>query len=111
MPEEKITRPKVEYKAEGLRDPFKKLIRKLDKKDVDQNSVPKREEKLQLPQFQIQGIVWGGVFPQAIINNKVVKVGDSIEGCLIKDISKEGVTVDLEGFEYRLSSPVRRGKL
>jgi hypothetical protein len=43
--------------------------------------------------------------PQAIINNKVLKVGDTIEGAQVKNIGKEGITVLFEGSEYNLSSP------
>lgn len=112
-PEEKIVRPEVEYIAGGYRNPFKKLIEKTDiKSEVNQAAQkPKQEEMPPPPWFTVQGIVWGGDFPQAIIDNKVVKAGDSIEGYLIKDISKEGVTLLFKGFEYKLSSPATGGKI
>jgi hypothetical protein len=112
-PEEKIVRPQVEYSAGGYRNPFKKLIEKADiKSEVNQAAQkPKQEEMPPPPQFTVQGIVWGGDFPQAIIDNKVVKAGDSIEGYVIKDISKEGVTLLFKGFEYKLSSPATGGKI
>lgn len=49
------------------------------------------------PVLQLKGIVWGGSEPQAIINDKVVHVGDKIEGVKIKSISKEGVDAVFQG--------------
>ncbi|MCX5707176.1 MAG: hypothetical protein NTW13_05970 [Candidatus Omnitrophica bacterium] len=95
---EEVLRPKVQYLAEGLRDPFKSPI-------VKDTSYKSSEVKA-LPQLNIQGLIWGGTFPQAVINNKVVKIGDTVvEGARITDISKEGVTVLYNGMTYQLSSP------
>jgi len=93
---------KIEYKSEDLRDPFKK--EKIEIKEQPQEQM----ETKPLPSMQIQGIVWGGGFPQAIINNRVVRVGDTIEGVQITDINKNGVTVFFENRQYTLSpsSPV-----
>jgi len=86
---------KIEYKAEGLKDPFQE-------EEIEAPGIRA------LPSMTIQGIVWGGSFPQAIINNKVVRVGDTIEGVEITDIDKNRVTVLFENQKYTLSvsSPV-----
>jgi len=86
---------KIEYKSEGLRDPFQE-------EKIEINEQP--QEPKPLPALQIQGIVWGGGFPQAIINNKVVRVGDTIEGVRITDINKNGVIVFFENQQYDLST-------
>jgi len=93
---------KIEYKAEGLKDPFQE----------EEIEAPVPERKRALPSLTIQGIVWGGSFPQAIINNKVVRAGDTIEGVEITDINKNGVTVFFENQKYTLSvsSPVSQRK-
>ncbi len=93
---------KIEYKSEDLRDPFQE--EKIEIKEQPQEEI----ETKPLPSVQIQGIVWGGGFPQAIINNKVVRVGDTIEGVRITDINKNGVTVFFENRKHTLSvsSPV-----
>lgn len=101
-----ITRPKVEYNAEGLRDPFESQI--------PQESVPVVEAEVSgtqeiagkpLPPLVIQGVIWGGSLPQAIINNKVVKAGDIIEGVRVISIDKAGITLLFEDKQYKLLSP------
>ena len=93
---------KIEYKSEELRDPFQE-----EEIEIEEQPQVQIETK-PLPSLQIQGIVWGGGFPQAIINNKVMRVGDTIEGVRITDINKNGVTVFFENQKYTLSvsSPV-----
>ena len=97
---EKIARPKVDYTAENLRDPFQGV-------SVSKGAVAGPTGTVALPKLEIQGLVWGGKFPQAIINNKVVKAGDMIEGVRIVDISKDGssITVFFEGKQVDLNAP------
>ncbi len=83
---------KIEYKAEDLRDPF----------EMEQ---PKEQiEEKPLPSLKAQGIVWGGSFPQAIINNVVVRIGDTIEEARIISIAKNSVTVFFGNRQYNLST-------
>lgn len=102
VPQEVIARPKVEYKAEGLRDPFQAPI-------IEQVIQGEKVQVLDtgtLPvSLTVQGIIWGGRFPQAIINNKVVKVKDTIEGALIVAIDKDSITVLFQGRQYNLTPP------
>jgi hypothetical protein len=93
-----INRPKVEYKAPGSRDPFEPLV--VEEKVT---SVVAPEPPKELPNFTVQGLVWGGVFPQAIINDQVVKKGDVLGDVKIVEIGKEGVTVLFGNKEYVLS--------
>jgi len=107
---EEISRPTITYSSQGLRDPFKPLVIKEkegDAKKSIQKEVPK--ETRPLPEMKVQGLLWGGVFPQAIINNKVVKAGDMIGEVKVAEISKEGVTVIFSNMEYKLSSPAVTG--
>lgn len=90
---------KIEYKAEGLRDPFQE--QKIEIKEEPEAEV----ETKPLPALQVQGIVWGGSIPQAIINNKVVRVGDTIEEARIVDITKNGIIVFSENKKYNLPIP------
>lgn len=103
--DELVTRKVVTYSSWGLKDPFKPLAVEAKKGETAQ--IPVIEESL--PALTVQGLLWGGVFPQAIINNKVVKEGDKIEGATIKEINKEGVTVHFANSEYKLSSPAVTG--
>ena len=89
---------KIEYKSEDLIDPFRE-----EKIEIKEEPEVQIGTKPLLP-LQIQGIVWGGGFPQAIINNKVVRVGDTIEGVRITNITKNGVTAFFGNRQYNLST-------
>jgi hypothetical protein len=97
--EENIDRPVVNYDAQDLRDPFK------GREEGPRQPVGPQGEMKPLPAFTVQGVIWGSKVPQAIINNKVVKVGDVLEGAKIISIGQEGIVVLFEGSEYNLSSP------
>lgn len=98
---QEYNRPTVEYKAEGLEDPFESKEEKAEQKDTPKRTAPERP----LPEFKIQGIIWGGPIPQAIINEKVLKLNDIIEEARIVGIGKEGVTVIFDGREYKIAAP------
>lgn len=109
-----IERPVVEYQAGNLRDPFQRAISIKDAQGPEETKSATQTQK-PLPLLEIQGIVWGGIFPQAIIENKVVKAGDLIkvgqaQEAKIISIDKEGVTVYFDGQNYKLPSPARGGK-
>ena len=48
-----------------------------------------------LPEFVLEGVTWGGAEPMAIVEGKVMREGDMIEGAKVTQITSEGVT-----FEY-----------
>lgn len=98
---EAIVRPNVEYRAQGLRNPFEQSASVSESADTDNNLKP---ETGKLPQLIVQGIIWGSNLPQAIINNKVVKVGDVLEGAEVIKINKEGVIVLFAGEEHKLTT-------
>jgi hypothetical protein len=100
-----VNRPKVEYKAQGSRDPFRPLV---TEKKISAAAAPEPDKML--PNFTVQGVVWGGVFPQAIINNQVVKKGDMLGEAKVIEIGKEGVTVLFANQEYTLSPSVVSGQ-
>lgn len=56
-----------------------------------------------LKEIKISGLVWNTDTPQAIINGKVVKVGDEIKGSKITSIRKDGVELTFKGLKYFLS--------
>ena len=59
--------------------------------------------------FEVQGIFWGVAKPQAIINRKIVSVGDTIDDAKVEAITKEGVTLSLDGrtLELKAESSIR----
>jgi hypothetical protein len=101
-PQEAVIRPKVQYKAQGLKDPFLPLIQEKEA-DIATTATPAKVKPL--PVLNLQALVWGGNFPQAIINNKVVKIGDVMEEAQIVGIGKEGVILLYANKKYKLSSP------
>lgn len=58
-------------------------IRQIRRNDTEGIAAP--------PSAQLSGLVWNSAMPQAILNNKIVNVGDNIDGWIIDNISKEGV--------------------
>lgn len=99
-----ITLPSVEYKSDGLRDPFEGVFK------TEPTATPGPVEAaakppLPPPPLTVQGIIWGGNIPQAIINDKVVKVGDTIAEAKITDIGKEGIEVIFKDYTFKLNSP------
>jgi len=98
-----ITRPKVEYKASDFKDPFRPKVAKANEAGIS------KKKQVVLPDLKIQGIVWGGQIPQAVINDKVIKVGDTIQNVHIIDINKFGVLAVFEGQEFNISSPATGG--
>lgn len=104
--DEITSRAQVEYKAEGLRDPFQTGLEA--KKEEAEAIAPKESVSLTLPTLNVEGIIWGTSIPQAIINKKVAKIGDVVEGAQVTEIKKDGVKVIFNNQEYKLPSPVLR---
>jgi hypothetical protein len=72
--------------------------------------LPQVDEKaamaLLLNGVKINGIIWSADMPQAIINDRVLKVGDEVQGAKILSIKKDGVEVSHKGMKYILTIPV-----
>ncbi len=95
-----IARPTVSYQAFSLKDPF--LGRK---KIVASGDGQVEVSEIQPPVLNIQGIVWGGDIPQAIIDGKVVRIGDIVANAHIVDISQKGVDIFFEGRQFSIPAP------
>lgn len=90
----------VDYQADNLKDPFTANIQeKIISTEIGTGP------ELNIGSVVVQGLVWGGAFPQAIINGKIVKAGDTLDQIKIVNISKQGISVLYENKEYVLSSP------
>lgn len=96
---EVVERPTLHYESGDLKDPFTQPV--IKKEEAKQ----KQMIKIQPPLLTVQGVIWGGRFNQAIINNKVLKAGDTIQGAKILSIDRNGVVVLFEGMQFNLSSP------
>jgi len=99
---EEPIRPYVKYSAQGLKNPFQPPI---SENIAESEALVSKGASKALPALTVQGLLWAGVFPQAIINNTVVKVGDTIGEVTITEIDKEGVSVVFANREYRLRPP------
>ncbi|MFH1093401.1 MAG: hypothetical protein V1739_04500 [Candidatus Omnitrophota bacterium] len=79
-----ITETAAMFKKPDLRDPF------LPSKDSTILKAPIEEKKLVI-NLDLKGILWDKMVPSAIINSKVVKIGDLIFGKTVVDIEKDEV--------------------
>lgn len=104
--DEIIARPTVEYRSGQLRDPFKTLI--ISEKQSGQEVAGTQQPKLDLTKFNVQGIIWGGKIPQAIINNQVLGINDLIVGAKILKIDQEGITLNFAGEIFELAAPGKK---
>ena len=59
-----------------------------------QPDIPKPE--VPLPSFQVNGLVWNTERPQAILDSQVINVGDTIKGCTVINIDKNGVLLNFQ---------------
>src|SRR5262245_62000341 len=103
------------YTASALRNPFENQLPKPEPPASAQNLGPNPEdleperEPIEPPHLSVQGVIWGGPKPQAIINDLLYGMNDVVKGARIVSIDDEGVTVDYEGetFHYTISSDIR----
>ena len=95
----------VSYGAMNLVDPFKSRIQPENPEKPD--NLPAAAE-VAPPDLKVQGIFWGADFPQAIINNKVVKVGDIVSQAQIISIEKDSITIFFANRKFKLSSPASK---
>jgi len=105
--DEIITRPQIKYKSGQLRDPFVSVMVKEEKRQDSQKqgAAELNQPKIDLGALKVQGVIWGTKMSQAIINNKVLVVGDLIDGAEILSINKKGVTLSFAGEVVHLSAP------
>lgn len=103
--EEIIVRPIMKYKSGKLRDPFKTYFINEEPEIVPEESTEEDQPEFDPGKFKVQGIVWGVKSPQAIINDKVLTMGDLIEGAKILRIEKKGITLSFYGKIFNLGVP------
>ncbi len=121
-PSQPAAAPAAEKPAEEepavTRDPFQlplMLREVLRQKELARTATAKPVETqtsaipIQLPSLKLQGILWGTSKPRAIINRKVLAVGDTIENAQVVSVNKEGVVVSFGGQEYRLRLSTKGG--
>lgn len=101
----------LDYTGFAKRDPLKPSLPVKEKVEIPPEGRPtveKPEGKVEkappkeivLPTFTVTGIVWGEAPPRAIIDNRVYKIGDTVKGAKILDITDKGVHMIYEGKEF-----------
>jgi len=103
----------VEFNVVFARDPFTPMFPAKEAKEGSLTQGPfLKEEVIQPPTLIVQGLVWGTNLPQAIVENKVVRIGDHIKEAEVVRIDKEGIMISYKGktFTIRPESPVLKKK-
>lgn len=62
-----------------------------------------------LPALAVEGVVWAGLFPQVIINGKIIKEGDKISKVEILKIERDKIRILFEGKEFFLKTKLDKG--
>ena len=110
--EEVVAAPPIAYTAQEMRDPFKSLLPAAPATPRVEprgpaTAAPRGGAPSVPPELLVQGLVWGGTQPKAIIRGTVYGVGDMVEGVKIVAIDQRGVTIDHEGLSvsYPVAAP------
>lgn len=97
------------YAAHALRDPFADLLpnppattRPSTASAVAQ-AIVRPVTPPPLPSFAVQGMWWGESGASAIINGKLCRVGDEINGAVVKAVTGSGVVVEFAGETIELT--------
>ena len=93
------------YTAHDLRDPLKSLLPEVPSSPPVRHEPPSATQTLThaaLPTLHLQGLLWGGPEPKAIIDDDVYGLGDTVQGATIKAIDRQGVTLEAAGMTYTL---------
>lgn len=87
-PQKPVVQKKAPAKSPGLREMLGTLKRKFNK--IKNNNL------------ELQGIIYDKAYPRAIINDTVVKVGDTVEGAKVMKIDEKSVSMSLRDKEITL---------
>ena len=81
-----------------VRDPFNLPAEQL----IDQYQAKKGQRPEVFVDFSLIAIVWNKQLPLAVINDKLVGVGDTVKGATVLEIEKEAVTLEREKMYHTL---------
>jgi hypothetical protein len=87
-------RPAI-YTAQELRDPFRNTLPppvKIEQAITKAQAIEKAPPPP--PVLHVQGLLWGGQEPKAIINGKVYGIDDTVSQARILRIDRAGVTIE-----------------
>lgn len=84
----KIFRAKGDYDSARRFEELEKILRQIIQLEESKGEKEKTERRVKL---EVQGIMYDKVSPTAIVNEKIVKKGDEIDGCEVADITADYV--------------------
>lgn len=99
------------YSESRYKDPFESLLPQEVKEEEKKEEEIIREIEEDLPSMIVQGILWGGNFPQVIIDGEVYKVSDKLKNLNAKvfRIEKGAVFISYGEKIYRMKIGKREG--
>lgn len=78
---------------------------------IGENRLPHRPKTaVEFSGFKVSGVVWGPQGYRALVNDRVVRAGDQVDGARVVQITSEGVELEKDG-ETRLFPLVEKGML
>lgn len=80
------------YDSHGKKDPFSPPV----------IGVVETTDKEQLAGVKLEGIIWDEENPIAVINDKVVSIGDEVAGAKIVGMTRNEVTFEVDGQQVEL---------
>jgi len=98
----------VGYVPEGIKDPFKlprDMFKSPDEEGPDLLEDTAPQKATELPTMAIKGVILSDM-PSVIIDNKVIKKGESVYDAVVSDISKEKIVFQYKGKEFEVSTPI-----
>lgn len=87
------------------RDPFQPPAALQALLKTQANATLSTPEAPPMPPLKVQGIFWGAIPPHAIVNDQILREGDTIQGVRVVKINRTGVTVEYEGTQSTLTMP------
>jgi hypothetical protein len=109
--DEDLFLPQEEYKASELRDPFQTwIIKEQPAQPVVPGGPVEPEITAVAPALNVQGVFWGASFPQAIINNTIVKEGDTVQNAKVLSITKDSIKFQFSNREFSVAAPASSQK-
>lgn len=100
-PQQALPPSTLNYTAQELRNPLKSLLPGEPSGGGPHSGgpfpPPAQPPAPAPPALRLQGLLWGGIEPQAIINDHVYRVGELVAGAKILAIDRHGVTIEHRG--------------
>lgn len=95
----------LQYTGHQYLDPFAKkssdsVSAPIEVKAVNQNGELTEEEVYR--RYKVQGVVWNTDRRQAIVNRRIVEIGDAVDGAVIRSITENGIELELADKRYLL---------